>query len=101
MCFYTLITIRNKNEENPTYYCIQKNKTSSNKLNQGHKRPVVRKLDYLWQIHFDVWQNQYNIVKLKNKIKYIYKKRKTMFYTFCHLIRNIKAKCFGLESSFI
>ena len=24
---------------------------------------------YLWQIHFDVWQNQYNIVKLKNKIK--------------------------------
>ena len=27
---------------------------------------------YLWQIHFDIWQNQYNIVKL-NKIK---KKRK-------------------------
>ena len=24
---------------------------------------------YLWQIHFDIWQNQYNIVKLKNKIK--------------------------------
>ena len=24
---------------------------------------------YLWRIHFDVWQNQYNIVKLKNKIK--------------------------------
>ena len=24
---------------------------------------------YLWQIHFDTWQNQYNIVKLKNKIK--------------------------------
>ena len=24
---------------------------------------------YLWQIHFDVWQNQYNIVKFKNKIK--------------------------------
>ena len=23
----------------------------------------------LWQIHFDVWKNQYNIVKLKNKIK--------------------------------
>ena len=21
---------------------------------------------YLWQIHFDIWQNQYNIVKLKN-----------------------------------
>ena len=24
---------------------------------------------YLWQIHFDIWQNQYNIVKLKNTIK--------------------------------
>ena len=26
---------------------------------------------YLWWIHIDIWQNQYNIVKLKNKIKYI------------------------------
>ena len=25
---------------------------------------------YLWWIHFDVWQNQYNIVKFKNKIKF-------------------------------
>ena len=24
---------------------------------------------YLWQIHFDIWQSQYNIVKFKNKIK--------------------------------
>ena len=24
---------------------------------------------YLWWINFDIWQNQYNIVKLKNKIK--------------------------------
>ena len=24
---------------------------------------------YLWRIHFDIWQNQYNIVKLKNKVK--------------------------------
>ena len=24
---------------------------------------------YLWRIHFDIWQNQYNIVKVKNKIK--------------------------------
>ena len=23
---------------------------------------------YLWRIHADIWQNQYNIVKLKNKI---------------------------------
>ena len=28
---------------------------------------------YLWQIHVDIWQNQYNIVKLKNKIKKINK----------------------------
>ena len=27
---------------------------------------------YLWWIHVDIWQNQYNIVKLKNKILYIY-----------------------------
>ena len=26
---------------------------------------------YLWRIHVDIWQNQYNIVKLKNKIKTI------------------------------
>ena len=31
---------------------------------------------YLWQIHFDIWQNQYNIVKLKNKIKLSKKKKK-------------------------
>ena len=34
----------------------------------------------LWRIHFDIWQNQYNIVKLKNKIKkkkkYFFKKKK-------------------------
>ena len=24
---------------------------------------------YLWRIHVDIWQNQFNIVKLKNKIK--------------------------------
>ena len=24
---------------------------------------------YLWRIHVDIWQNPYNIVKLKNKIK--------------------------------
>ena len=28
---------------------------------------------YLWRIHFDIWQNQYNIVKL-NKIKNLKKK---------------------------
>ena len=25
-----------------------------------------------WQMHVDVWQNQYNIVKLKKKIKLLY-----------------------------
>ena len=25
---------------------------------------------YLWWIRFDIWQNQYNIVKFKNKIKF-------------------------------
>ena len=30
---------------------------------------------YLWQIHFDIWQNQYNIVKFKNKIKFKKKKK--------------------------
>jgi len=25
---------------------------------------------YLWRIHVDIWQNQYNTVKLKNKIKF-------------------------------
>jgi len=29
----------------------------------------------LWQIHFDIWQNQYNIVKFKNKIKEISKRK--------------------------
>ena len=24
---------------------------------------------YLWWIHFDIWQNKYNYVKFKNKIK--------------------------------
>ena len=40
---------------------------------------------YLWQIHFDIWQNQYNIVKFKNKIKFkkILKKKK----------KRIKEKC--------
>jgi len=32
---------------------------------------------YLWQIHFDIWQNQYNIVKL-NKIKFKKKKKPGM-----------------------
>ena len=39
---------------------------------------------YLWQIHFDIWQNQYNIVKL-NKIKFK-KERKKMKQILLHNI---------------
>ena len=37
---------------------------------------------YLWQIHVDIRQNQYNIVKLKkNKVGlYVKKKENNMFY---------------------
>ena len=36
---------------------------------------------YLWQIHVDIWQNQYNIVKLKNKIiKQISKQKKMTLF---------------------
>ena len=31
---------------------------------------------YLWRIHFNIWQNQYNIVKFKNKMKFKKKKKK-------------------------
>ena len=32
---------------------------------------------YLWRIHFDIWHNQYNIVKL-NKIKFKKRKKETV-----------------------
>jgi len=47
---------------------------------------------YLWWIHVDLWQNQYNIVKLKNKIK---KKEKNMMIpikSFNQLFHNSKTK---------
>ena len=31
---------------------------------------------YLWRIHVDIWQNQYNIVKLKNKKNKLKKRKK-------------------------
>ena len=34
---------------------------------------------YLWRIQVDIWQNQYNIVKLNNKIK-LKKKKKVEFF---------------------
>ena len=33
---------------------------------------------YLWWMHFDIWQNQYNIVKFKNKIKKKLKSKKQL-----------------------
>ena len=33
---------------------------------------------YLWWIHVDIWQNQYNIVKLKNKIKQNVRRKKML-----------------------
>ena len=46
---------------------------------------------YLWWIHVDVWQNWYNIVKLKNKIKLKkLKKRTIIIITKCQ-------SCKGLE----
>ena len=35
----------------------------------------------LWWIHIDIWQNQYNIVKLKNKVKLKKKKYKSIRHT--------------------
>ena len=55
--------------------------------------------EYLWWIHFDIWQNQYNIVKFKNKIKlkkikemseYLKKKR----YQVCIQYLGKLLKCF-------
>ena len=37
---------------------------------EGGGRRVQDGEHILWQIHFDIWQNQYNIVKFKNKIKF-------------------------------
>jgi len=41
---------------------------------------------YLWQIHVDILQNQYNIVKLKNKIKFKEKKKRISFSISCKAV---------------
>ena len=49
---------------------------------------------YLWQIHFDIWQNQYNIVKFKNKIKLKKKKKERKLRSFpCPLGPLSRATC--------
>ena len=35
---------------------------------------------YLWQIHVDIWQNEYNIIKLKIKKNKNLKKKKTVWW---------------------
>ena len=47
---------------------------------------------YLWRIHFDIWQNQYNIVKFKNKIKL--KKIKSRDITLPTKVHLVKAMFF-------
>jgi len=49
---------------------------------------------YLWQIHFDIWQNQYNIVKFKGKIKL-----KKIVFSFHHIKKNSKKR--GIQIPFI
>ena len=40
----------------------------------------------LWRTHFDIWQNEYNIVKFKNKVKF--KKKRKIKLIICCLRRN-------------
>ena len=47
---------------------------------------------YLWQIHVDIWQNKYNIVKLKNKKK----KRNRRAYSFLSEL-NIVKRMYNLQ----
>ena len=51
---------------------VNKGKRTVGKANKGIN---VEKI-YLWLIHLDIWQSQYNIVKFKNKIKFKKKKKK-------------------------
>ena len=51
---------------------------------------------YLWWIHLDIWQNQYNIVKFKNKIKFKKNKKmkeKKMVICNCPIYEIEKASC--------
>ena len=48
---------------------------------------------YLWQIHFDIWQNQYNIIKL-NKIKL--KKKRERFRAYIRVKVLVAEPCLTL-----
>ena len=49
------------------YYNFQSNYENTHK--NTHRGIAKNSGVYLWSIHVDIWQNQYNIVKLKNKKK--------------------------------
>ena len=50
---------------------------------------------YLWCIHFDIWQNQYNIVKFKNK------RKKIVYVVTCTIVVFYRAIGLILQSVFI
>ena len=54
---------------------------------------------YLWWIHFDIWQNQYNIIKFKNKIKFKkkYKKKEIEGIMYIHMINGVLNTAFYLN----
>ena len=57
---------------------------------------------YLWRIHFDMWQNQYNIVTFKNKIKFkknLKKRVVNVYIKQLHKSADLKAKSHGKEMS--
>ena len=55
----------NPKRNTPRHILIKQTKTK-------HKERILKATrdTNLWWIHFDIWQNQYNIVKFKNKIKF-------------------------------
>ena len=53
----------------------------------------------LWWIHFDIWQNQYNIVKFKNKIKFKKKKKKNRAWK-AHDMWQVKLKVLSVKVLF-
>ena len=55
---------------------------------------------YLWLIHFDIWQNQYNIVKLKNKKKKKEETKKEITIAHGHIFTKSQALSVELCSVF-
>ena len=47
---------------------------------------------YLWWIHFDIWQNQYNIVKLK-KIKLLLDNKKKIYQIVMTPLKSVVLDC--------